>query len=60
MFKTLQRLFQSLEDENVSMGAVVAEDESRALRHLKLCASERKIPMMVGYSSFFFSLSFTC
>ena len=48
MFKTLHRLFQSLDTEAISVGAVVAEDESRASRHLRHCASERKIPMMVS------------
>ncbi|CBI35071.3 unnamed protein product, partial [Vitis vinifera] len=46
VFKTLQCLVQSLDTESISVGAIVAEDESRASRHLRLCASERKIPMM--------------
>ncbi|XP_058007816.1 uncharacterized protein LOC110666990 isoform X2 [Hevea brasiliensis] len=46
VFKTLQRLFLSLEAEKISVGAIVAEDECRASRHLKHCALERKIPMM--------------
>ncbi|KAJ4846439.1 hypothetical protein Tsubulata_037278 [Turnera subulata] len=46
VFKTLQRLFQSLDAERISTGAIVAEDWGRALRHLRFCASERKIPMM--------------
>lgn len=46
--KTLQCLVQSLDNEKVSVGAIVAEDERRASRHLRLCASERKIPMMVS------------
>ena len=48
VFKTLQCLVQSLDTESISVGAIVAEDESRASRHLRLCASERKIPMMVS------------
>ncbi|RVW96967.1 hypothetical protein CK203_032339 [Vitis vinifera] len=47
VFKTLQCLVQSLDTESISVGAIVAEDESRASRHLRLCASERKIPMML-------------
>ncbi|CAK9162702.1 unnamed protein product [Ilex paraguariensis] len=46
VFKTLQWLVQSLDAEKISMGYIVAEDESRASRHLKHCALEQKIPMM--------------
>lgn len=56
MFRTLQRLFQNLDTEKVSVGAIVAEDESRASRHLRQCALERKIPVMV--STLFFPLLF--
>ncbi|CAK7336462.1 unnamed protein product [Dovyalis caffra] len=46
VFKTLQSLVESLDSEKISMGAIVAENENWALRHLRHCASERKIPMM--------------
>ncbi|GKV39663.1 hypothetical protein SLEP1_g47401 [Rubroshorea leprosula] len=46
VFKTLQWLVQSLDSEKISLGVIVAEDESRASRHLRHCASERKIPVM--------------
>lgn len=47
MFKTLQSLVESLDSEKISMGAIIAENETRELRHLRHCASERKIPLMV-------------
>ncbi|XP_058226030.1 uncharacterized protein LOC131334795 isoform X6 [Rhododendron vialii] len=46
VFKTLQWLVQNLDASKISVGAIVTEDENRASRHLKYCASERKIPMM--------------
>ncbi|KAL9386426.1 hypothetical protein Peur_019550 [Populus x canadensis] len=46
VFKTLQSLVESLNSEKISMGAIVTENETRELRHLRYCASERKIPMM--------------
>ncbi|XP_050232068.1 uncharacterized protein LOC126680860 isoform X2 [Mercurialis annua] len=49
VFKTLQRLLQSLDTEKILIGAIVAEDESRASRHLRHYASERKIPMMLVF-----------
>ena len=48
MCKTLQSLVQSLDTESISVGVIIAEDESRVSRHLRVCASERKIPMMVS------------
>jgi hypothetical protein len=48
VFKTLQWLVQSLDNEKICVGAIVAEDESRVSRHLKHCALEREIPMMVS------------
>ncbi|KAI8546019.1 hypothetical protein RHMOL_Rhmol07G0083100 [Rhododendron molle] len=48
VFKTLQWLVQNLDSNKISVGAIVAEDENRASRHLKYCATERKIPIMVG------------
>ncbi|KAM4082066.1 hypothetical protein ACJW30_11G140900 [Castanea mollissima] len=46
VFKTLQWLVQSLDNEKIFVGAIIAEDESRVSRHLKHCALEREIPMM--------------
>ncbi|KAJ6704864.1 TUMOR SUPPRESSOR P53-BINDING PROTEIN 1 [Salix purpurea] len=46
VFKTLQSLVESLDSEKISMGAIIAENETRELRHLRHCASERKIPLM--------------
>ena len=48
VFKTLQWLVQSLDNEKIFVGAIVAEDESRVSRHLKHCALEQEIPMMVS------------
>ncbi|KAK0592823.1 hypothetical protein LWI29_026052 [Acer saccharum] len=48
VFKTLHWLVQSLETEKISVPAIVAEDERRVSRHLRHCASERKIPMMTA------------
>lgn len=53
VFKTLQSLVESLDSEKISMGAIVTENETRELRHLRYCASERKIPMMVGTLLFY-------
>ncbi|KAI3445176.1 hypothetical protein Pfo_001841 [Paulownia fortunei] len=49
VFKTLQRLVQTLEAERISMGVVVADEESCASRHLKHCALEQNIPMTSVY-----------
>ena len=38
----------SLDNEKIFVGAIVAEDESRVSRHLKHCALEQEIPMMVS------------
>ncbi|XP_059649301.1 uncharacterized protein LOC132295170 [Cornus florida] len=46
VFKTLQWLVKSCDAEKISVGAIVAEDDSRASRHLKHCAAEKNIPMM--------------
>ena len=48
VFKSLQRLVQNLDAEKISVGTIIVEDESMTSRHLKHCASEGKIPMMVG------------
>lgn len=48
VFKTLQWLVRSLDTEKISVGAIIAEDKIRASRHLRHCASEHKIPMMVS------------
>lgn len=50
MFKTLQWLVQNLEAKKISVGVIFTEDDTRASRHLKHCASEGKIPLMVGPS----------
>ncbi|XP_042484097.1 uncharacterized protein LOC122064461 isoform X1 [Macadamia integrifolia] len=46
VFKTLQWLVQSLKTGKNSVGAIVAEDEGRASRHLRHCALEEKLPMV--------------
>ncbi|GFS33380.1 hypothetical protein Acr_00g0028070 [Actinidia rufa] len=46
VFKSLQRLVPNLDGEKISVGTIIAEDESMTSRHLKHCASEGKIPMM--------------
>lgn len=48
MFKTLLWLVQNLDTEKISLAVIVSENENRASRHLKQCASERKIAMMVS------------
>lgn len=50
MYKSLQWLVQSLEKKKISVCVIVAEDENRATRHLKKCASEQKIAVMVSIS----------
>ncbi|EOY19617.1 Uncharacterized protein TCM_044754 isoform 1 [Theobroma cacao] len=46
VFKTLLWLLQNLDNEKISLAVIVSEGESKASRHLRHCASERKIPMM--------------
>ncbi|XP_019055070.1 PREDICTED: uncharacterized protein LOC104607858 isoform X2 [Nelumbo nucifera] len=46
VFRTLQWLIQSLQNGKNSVGVIVAEDVSRASRHLRHCALEQKLPMM--------------
>ncbi|XP_043693485.1 uncharacterized protein LOC122643968 isoform X1 [Telopea speciosissima] len=46
IFKTLQWLVQSLKTGKNSVGAIVAEDEGKASRHLRHCALEEKLPMV--------------
>ncbi|XP_023550837.1 uncharacterized protein LOC111808859 isoform X1 [Cucurbita pepo subsp. pepo] len=46
VFKTLQWLLKSLNREKISVGVIVVEDEYKASRHLKQCASEQGIPLM--------------
>ena len=48
MFKTLHWLVNSLDKKQIYVGAIVTEDENMASRHLRQCASERQIPMMVS------------
>ncbi|XP_051134291.1 uncharacterized protein LOC127253651 isoform X2 [Andrographis paniculata] len=45
VFKTLQRLIQTLEAGRVSMAVVVADQENCSSRHLKQCALEQNIPV---------------
>ncbi|KAJ0101138.1 hypothetical protein Patl1_05705 [Pistacia atlantica] len=46
VFKTLQWLVQSLDNKKIFVGAIVADDERRASRHLRQIVSERNIPMV--------------
>jgi hypothetical protein len=48
VFKTLQWLVQNFDNKKIYVGAIVADDKSRVSRHLKHCASEREIPIMVS------------
>ncbi|KAK4414276.1 hypothetical protein Salat_2840600 [Sesamum alatum] len=49
VFKTLQRLIQTLEAGRISIAVIVADGESSSSRHLKHCASEQNIPMTSVY-----------
>ncbi|KAL0380069.1 UNVERIFIED_CONTAM: hypothetical protein Sangu_0071200 [Sesamum angustifolium] len=49
VFKTLQRLIQTLEAGRISIAVIVADGESSASRHLKHCALEQNIPMTVRF-----------
>ncbi|KAL0397387.1 UNVERIFIED_CONTAM: hypothetical protein Scaly_0187100 [Sesamum calycinum] len=49
VFKTLQRLIQTLEAGRISTAVIVADGESSASRHLKHCALEQNIPMTSVY-----------
>ncbi|KAL8542464.1 hypothetical protein ACS0TY_003358 [Phlomoides rotata] len=49
VFKTLQKLVENLETGRISMGIVVADEESGASRHLKHCALEHNITMTSVY-----------
>ncbi|XP_058107397.1 uncharacterized protein LOC131250984 isoform X2 [Magnolia sinica] len=46
VFKTLHLLVQNLKNGRNSVGVIVVEEEGRASRHLKQCASEQKLPLM--------------
>ncbi|XP_065868815.1 uncharacterized protein [Euphorbia lathyris] len=46
VFRTLQRLFQSLDGDKISVGAIIAEDDNKVSRHLKHCASERELVIL--------------
>ncbi|XP_010672197.2 uncharacterized protein LOC104888808 isoform X1 [Beta vulgaris subsp. vulgaris] len=46
VYKSLQWLAQSSEKKKVDFGVIVTEDESRATRHLKKCASEQNIAVV--------------
>jgi len=55
-FKTLQWLVRSTDEERTLMGAIVVEEKATISRHLKSCALERDIPIMV--SSFYIYFRF--
>ncbi|KAG4387044.1 hypothetical protein AAZX31_11G151300 [Glycine max] len=46
VFKTLQGLEWSTDEERTLVGAIVVEDKATISRHLKHCAKERNIPIM--------------
>ncbi|CAI0421530.1 unnamed protein product [Linum tenue] len=46
VFKSLQTLLLILDTGKLRRGVIVAENQSRALRHLQHCASEQKIALM--------------
>ncbi|XP_027342886.1 uncharacterized protein LOC113855442 [Abrus precatorius] len=46
VFKTLQGLVRSADEERTMVGAIVVEEKTTISRHLKYCAKERNIPMM--------------
>lgn len=49
VFKSLQGLVQNLETGRISLAVLVAEEESCASRHLRHCAMEQNIHVMVSY-----------
>lgn len=53
VFKTLQGLEWSTDEERTLVGAIVVEDKATISRHLKHCAKERNIPIMVISNSLF-------
>nr|KYP59070.1 hypothetical protein KK1_014498 [Cajanus cajan] len=48
VFKTLQWLGRSSDEKSTLVGAIVVEDKATTSRHLKHCAKEQNIPMMVS------------
>ncbi|KAK7271509.1 hypothetical protein RJT34_27471 [Clitoria ternatea] len=46
VFKTLQWLVRSTDEERTLVGVIVVEDKTTISRHLKQCAKERNIPMV--------------
>ncbi|KAL9321703.1 hypothetical protein ACSQ67_009756 [Phaseolus vulgaris] len=46
VFKTLQGLVRTIDEERTLVAAIVIEDKAAISRHLKHCAKERNIPMM--------------
>ncbi|KAL8161837.1 hypothetical protein V2J09_013326 [Rumex salicifolius] len=46
VYKSLQGIIRSLKNKNISVGIIIADNESYATRHLRKCASEQKIPVM--------------
>jgi len=53
VFKTLQGLVRIIDEEGTWVEAIVVEDKATISRHLKHCAQERNIPMMVSGNSVF-------
>lgn len=49
MFRTLRWLLHSRDKTKISFGAIVAEEDNNASRHLKHCAFEQNITMMVSH-----------
>lgn len=48
VFKTLLELVQNCDSEKIATGIIITENERSASRHLKHCASEGNIPIMVS------------
>jgi len=53
VFKTLQGLVRIIDEERTLVEAIVIEDKAAISRHLKHCAKERNIPIMVSGDSVF-------
>ncbi|KAK9169646.1 hypothetical protein Syun_001786 [Stephania yunnanensis] len=60
VFKTLQQLSEDVRSGKISTGVIVAEDEGRVSRHLKQCAFDEKLPLMLDRLDFAASHSLVC
>nr|XP_025624799.1 uncharacterized protein LOC112716944 isoform X1 [Arachis hypogaea] len=64
VFKTLQQLVRSIDEKRTLVAAIVAEDKTTISRHLKHCALEGGIPIMVStkyaFSNFSIMVVFMC